>query len=98
MRSSISSTAPGRLALLLFRPITPYLPNLRNRQFFMADILSLSLTPLIALLLRVERPEAAYPFWAGILIYIAIAVPVRVTGFYWFGLYRRYWRYATVDD
>src|SRR5262249_16711758 len=65
---------------------------------FMADLLSLSLTPLIALLLRVERPEAARPFWVGILVYIAIAVPVRVTGFYWFGLYRRYWRYATVDD
>jgi len=71
--------------------------NLRNRHLFLLDLCTLWTTPLLALLLRVEalQPYLAHPaFWwivGGFTI-------LKLATFWTTGLYRRYWRYASVDD
>ncbi len=71
--------------------------GLRNRHLFFLDILTLWMTPLFSLLLRTESTQAYLSrteFWwivGGI-------TGLKLGGFWISGLYRRYWRYASVDD
>jgi FlaA1/EpsC-like NDP-sugar epimerase len=74
--------------------------RLRNRHYFLADLLLLAVTPTLALLLRVDPGTTAElaPFLPGLAVYTTIALSLRLFIFYYFGLYRRYWRSATVED
>lgn len=72
--------------------------NFRNRHFFILDILFLGLTPTLALLLRLDRLTVPEIYVNGLLIYTALAVVSRLITFHALNLYRRFWRYATVDD
>jgi FlaA1/EpsC-like NDP-sugar epimerase len=72
--------------------------NLRNRHVLLIDALLLAAAPLVAYALRFEGPEwgAAHTFTA--LVYVALAVPLQLGIFLWFGLYRRLWRYASISE
>ena len=35
---------------------------------------------------------------SAILVWIVLSVPIKLLVFYWFGLYRQFWRYASVDE
>jgi len=60
------------------------------------DLFLLALTPAIALALRVNLPwDERYT--VGLLYYTLLSVPVKILIFYLFGLYKRLWRYASVD-
>lgn len=72
--------------------------NLRNRHFFVIDFVLLMLTPVIALWLRVESPDSLARFGFGLLNYTLFALIIRLTCFYWLGLYRHYWQYASVSE
>jgi FlaA1/EpsC-like NDP-sugar epimerase len=72
--------------------------DLRNRHFFLFDLLFVLLTPTLTLILRRDPlgiPPSLYP---GLLFYTAVALVVRLTTFYYMGLYRRYWKYASIDE
>ncbi|MBX2997207.1 MAG: polysaccharide biosynthesis protein [Caldilineaceae bacterium] len=78
---------------------------LRNRHFFGLDVLLLLLTPTLALLLRTDGLNVQPQGWdtltryvPGLLIYTGIALLVRLAVFYRFGLYSRYWRYASIEE
>jgi len=60
--------------------------------------LTLCLTPTLAILLRLDRLEVPLNFLHGLLIYTAVALVVRLLTFYQLGLYRRFWRYASIDE
>jgi len=75
-----------------------YLLNLRNRHFFLLDGLILCLTPTMAILLRLDRLDVPHDFLHGLLIYTFVALVVRLITFYQLGLYRRFWRYASIDE
>jgi FlaA1/EpsC-like NDP-sugar epimerase len=68
--------------------------KLRNRHFLLIDLLILCITPLLALLLRLETPQRVMPYLPQLVGYMLAAVVVRLLIFQFFGLYRRYWRYA----
>jgi FlaA1/EpsC-like NDP-sugar epimerase len=71
--------------------------NLRNRHFLLLDALLLLLTPAVALALRLDvrmRPDYVLPLVALTGLGLVIKIPV----FYSFGLYNRYWRYASMDE
>jgi len=68
----------------------------RNRYFLFLDLILLALTPLIALALRVNLPWDAN-FNAGLLFYVIFSIPIKIIVFRIFGLYKRLWRYASVD-
>lgn len=71
---------------------------LRNRHLLYLDMVAFCLTPLLALALRLERLDVPDKYVVPLLIYTVAALVVRPAVSYAFGLYRRYWRYASVDD
>lgn len=71
--------------------------KLRNRHFFLLDLVLLALTPAIALTLRdYTAPGGSYA--QALLAFTLIALGVKLPLFYAFGLYNRYWRYASIDE
>jgi len=72
------------------------LSQFRNRYFFILDILLLALTPAIALALRVDLPWDER-FTVGLQFYTIFTVPVKIITLNIFGIYKRLWRYASVD-
>jgi len=73
------------------------LPTIRNRHFFIADVLLMPLAVGISFLLRLDVASLR-PYTSTILIFAALAVLVKPVIFYLFGLYRRYWRYASANE
>lgn len=71
---------------------------LRNRHFFFLDLICLTITPAIALLLRVDAPYIWTRLFDNLLVYTLVALVVRTLIHAYFGLYGRYWRYATAED
>ncbi|WP_414585253.1 polysaccharide biosynthesis protein [Scytonema sp. PCC 10023] len=72
--------------------------KLRNRHLFIFDIIVFSITPLLALLLRLDgRLDIA--FYSSELTLVTILFLFVKLGIFWsFGLYRRYWRYASIEE
>ena len=64
------------------------LPPLRNRYFFIADVLLMGLAVLISFLLRLD-PSGLRPYARTIIIFAALAALVKPAIFYLYGLYRR---------
>ena len=83
---------------LLLSPLRVNLPKLRNRHFLIIDIVVLSITPILALMVRIDGSAVLAPYAAVLIAYTIVAMVVRLAIFYPCGLYSRYWRYATVDE
>jgi len=73
------------------------IPRLRNRAFFLSDLLVLPICAYLAFAARFEgawTPSIVAVFKA----YVATAVPLKLLALIGLGLYRRLWRYASVTD
>ncbi|MEZ4656444.1 MAG: nucleoside-diphosphate sugar epimerase/dehydratase [Caldilineaceae bacterium] len=74
------------------------LTNLRNRHLLFFDLLVLILVPALAFTLRVD----GFSWWPADqlawMLFVVISLLVKLPIFYQQGLYRRYWRYAGVND
>lgn len=71
--------------------------KLRNTHLFIFDIIVFLITPLLALLLRLDGYiEKTHISELGIATILFLAV--KLTVFWSFGFYRRYWRYASVEE
>jgi FlaA1/EpsC-like NDP-sugar epimerase len=73
------------------------IPRLRNRAFFVSDLLLLPACVYVAFAARFEgpwTPDILAVFWA----FIATAIPLNLLALISLGLYRRLWRYASVSD
>lgn len=70
--------------------------RLRNRHFFLIDALFCASFPLLALSLRLSFsvPEEYLP---TLILYTLTALLIKLPVFYFFGLYRRFWPYASID-
>ena len=79
------------------RALAP-LPNLRNRHFLLLDAVGLLLIPVVALMLRLDSARAIVPHLAPLSLYTLCSLIVALSVFWAFGLYHRYWKYATVDE
>jgi len=73
------------------------LPLIRNRSFFVADMLLMPLAVGISFLLRLDSAGLQF-YTRTILIFAALAATVKPVIFYLFGLYRRFWRYASASE
>lgn len=78
--------------------LTDGLLLLRNRHFLFLDFLIISLTPLLALVLRTDDLGSLERYAHSLLIYTVISILIKLPVFYFCGLYRRYWRYASLDE
>ncbi|MCB1718243.1 MAG: polysaccharide biosynthesis protein, partial [Candidatus Competibacteraceae bacterium] len=74
------------------------LRKFRNRHFFALDVLILSVTPLIALLLRIDQLTGVAFYQPVLIVYTLSALTLRLFIFYRSGLYARYWRFASLDE
>src|SRR2546421_7694126 len=79
------------------RALAP-LPNLRNRHFLLFDSIGLALIPAIALILRMDSVRSIVPFLGPLAVYTLGSLVITLAVFWAFGMYHRYWRYATVDE
>lgn len=73
------------------------IPRLRNRAFFLSDLLLIPVCIYIAFAARFEGPwtrDVVAVFQA----FLATAVPLNMLALVSLGLYRRLWRYASVSD
>jgi len=78
---------------------------LRNRHFLGLDLLLLSFSPWLAFIVRTDGLSSQPSGWdilprfsTGLITYTLLALFVRLVIFYVFGLYRRYWRYASIEE
>ena len=70
---------------------------IRNRYFFLCDLLVLVLAARLSFIARLDQAGMAQyriSFW----VYLGIVLVVKPVIFQVFGLYRRYWRYASVGE
>jgi FlaA1/EpsC-like NDP-sugar epimerase len=70
---------------------------IRNRYFFIADVLLMPLAVVISFLLRLD-PSGLRSYARTILVFAVLAALVKPAIFYLYGLYRRYWRYASANE
>ena len=91
MQTPISPGRPwmnGLLRLLL---------SLRNRHFLALDALTALLTPTLALWLRTDGADLARD-GRSVIIVTVVFLCVKLAVFFPAGFYRRYWRYASIDE
>jgi FlaA1/EpsC-like NDP-sugar epimerase len=70
----------------------------KNRFFLGVDLIGWSAIPFVALWLRLDSGEAVRAYLPHLLVFLGIAVACKVVAVWSAGLYRRYWRYASVDE
>jgi FlaA1/EpsC-like NDP-sugar epimerase len=71
--------------------------EIRNRHYFISDILLLIFTPAISQYLGVNDPWSTHHI-APLVAYSLICFRIKIPIFYAFKLYRRYWSYASIGD
>ncbi len=85
-------------------PLNRVLFGLRNRHLFVLDLLIFCAAPLAAVWLRTDGVEGHNGFFYlvqyadALAFYTLVAIVLRWLVFIPFGLYARYWRYASVDE
>lgn len=72
--------------------------ELRNRHFVFIDTIIFAITPLLALILRLDGSVALAPFKTGLSAIILLFLTVKLSVFFALGFYKRYWRYASIDE
>lgn len=74
------------------------LSELRNRHFFFIDTIIFLITPLVALVLRLDGSVKLEPYKTGLVVVILLFLTVKLSIFCLLGFYKRYWRYASIDE
>ncbi|WP_017744896.1 polysaccharide biosynthesis protein [Scytonema hofmannii] len=72
--------------------------NLRNRHLFICDLVIFSITPILALILRLDGNLALEPYVSDLTAVTILFLTVKLSVFWNCGFYRRYWRYASVEE
>ncbi|HLP15127.1 MAG TPA: nucleoside-diphosphate sugar epimerase/dehydratase [Bacteroidota bacterium] len=80
------------------KKIFAILIGVRNRHLFMIDFVLLSLTPLAAMLLRIESAGMLEELASPLALFTAVALMLKLTVFRVMNFYDRYWKYASVDE
>lgn len=89
-----------KTVLVITRAIDNVKPilRLRNRHFFALDIIALSVTPLVALSLRLEMWNWKPELGPALALFTLATILITLLIFYNIGLYRRFWCFASVYD
>jgi FlaA1/EpsC-like NDP-sugar epimerase len=86
------------LAQKLGNTLLIQLLNLRNRHFFFCDLILFSITPLLALTLRLDDALTLNTYILELVIATILFSVVKLTLLCSFSFYSRYWRYASIED
>lgn len=70
---------------------------IRNRYFIAADLLLTVLAAILGFAIRLDIPQ--FERYAPVcFLFALLAMAIKVPIYFFFGLYRRYWRYASVQE
>ncbi|MEO1690635.1 MAG: polysaccharide biosynthesis protein [Cyanobacteria bacterium J06631_6] len=72
--------------------------NLNNRHFFLFDGLIFCLTPLLAMILRLDDLAAIQYYSTGLVVATITFSIIKLLVFTIGGFYKRYWKYASIDE
>jgi FlaA1/EpsC-like NDP-sugar epimerase/EAL domain-containing protein (putative c-di-GMP-specific phosphodiesterase class I) len=72
--------------------------GLNNSHFFLLDAVVFSLTPLLAFVLRLDEFSALKQYRSGLIVATLIFSLVKIVIFTVGGFYKRYWKYASIDE
>ena len=72
--------------------------NLNNRHFFLLDGLVFCLTPVMAMVLRLDHLDLLQKYYQGLFVATIIFSVVKSMTFIIGGFYKRYWKYASIDE
>jgi FlaA1/EpsC-like NDP-sugar epimerase/EAL domain-containing protein (putative c-di-GMP-specific phosphodiesterase class I) len=72
--------------------------NLNNRHFFVLDAIAFLVTPLLSMFLRLDSFTSWERYQYGIVTATIIFLIAKLSIFTSFGLYKRYWRYASIEE
>lgn len=73
-------------------------PNIRNRYVLIGDLALIVISVIGALILRFELSSLFFAYLPFAYWMIAVALVVKPIVYYFFGLYRRMWMYASVEE
>ena len=82
----------------LFNKVSNYLLRIKNSHLFVADIIIFFLTPLLALVLRLDGDIALVPYLFDLTIATMLFLVVKISIFASCGFYQRYWYYASIEE
>ncbi len=72
-------------------------PPVRNRFVFIGDIALIIVSVLGSFALRLNVGELPY-YFPAVLLMCAVALIIKIPVYYFFGLYRRLWMYASTGE
>lgn len=72
--------------------------NLRNRDFLLFDILVFFISPIVSLFIRLDGVVDWAQYGVGLVHYTLFFFVIKIILLYYFGIYKRFWKYASVDD
>lgn len=70
---------------------------IRNRYFFASDLLLLPLAAYLSFVIRLESFNLE-AMWSGFLVFSLLSIVIVPVVFARFGVYKRFWRYASLDE
>ena len=72
--------------------------TLNNRHFFLLDAVIFLIVPLLGIILRLENFANLREYQYGLLVATIVFPIIKLSLFVGFGFYKRYWRYASIDE
>jgi FlaA1/EpsC-like NDP-sugar epimerase len=78
--------------------ISKFFLGLKNRHFFFADTVLFMLLPIAAMAIRLDGRIDFNQYGPGLIAIMILFPAVKLSIFYFSGMYRRYWRYASIDE
>lgn len=72
--------------------------QLKNRHFMLIDAIAFLITPILALALRLDNSFVLNLYVFDLIVVTIFFLGVKLSVLYGFGFYRRYWRYASIDE
>ncbi len=83
---------------MLIKKIVKKIKNLRNRHFFLIDLVICLVSPFLTLFLRLDGDVNFLVYGPGLIYSTILFTVVKLTIFYFFELYKRYWKTASIDE
>lgn len=81
-----------------FKILKKYSSRLRNRHFIMIDLFICLIAPFLTLFLRLDGKIDFEVYGQGLLFTTIIFAIIKLSVFFIFDLYRRYWQTASIDE
>ena len=72
--------------------------TVRNRFVLVADVILIAFSIFLAYIIRLELFAVFDNYWASMLWMIGISLLIKIPTYYFFGLYRRVWAYASISE